>query len=814
MKKRILSLILALVMLVGLVPAAAIGVSAEAADLRVDSGITMGSSGGNGATNPASAAVDTSVDYCSILGISKATAEKFGKRIRDSFRKYDFDVSLSGITINLNNTSREKNAFAAMLENEVFFQYDTFMFEVVTYNYYRDNKSNVTRIVFDKDDLLTRYKKDYTNYLADLTAVHTIASQLMDGIKGNDALTDVKKALLLHDRLAQWNRYDYDNYKTKSLPDESYTIVGALWKQVSVCQGYAEAYAYMLDQCGIENRFAQSSQLNHIWNIVTLNGIEFYVDVTWDDPSQYDLYGQVLHDNFLISYKKLYYDTEHKATDYPVIKDNTELDNAFWVESRTAFQLIGDADVYYLDNQEEEGACYARLYRWTDNMRYQTMLFNDATQMKWTWHNGSYWTDRNYACLASWQGKLYVNGATGIYEYDPVTGAISICFTPGMPTQYASIYGFAIFNGRFMLNLQNNWATSEDDARSKRYYYDPKKISYIEVYQRPDQTAYKVNDPYDFSGMTLKATYTDGTTALIKNALDSYSYQTTSTTGTKTITVGLFDKKATFTLNVIKGLSTPKVTVANDKKGITVSWGKVNYAQEYIVYRSTYSGGKWSDWTRVTLTTKTSYTNQSPKNGTVYRYAVYAYHGNLRSSLGESGSIRRLATPTAKVANATSGTYVSWNKVTGAKNYLVYRATYKNGKWSDWTRVTTTTKTTYTDKSAKSNTLYKYLVKAANGSSKSAGAQTGTIRRLTASTVTAKKSGKTIKLSWTAVAGKKHYVVYRRIAGTSTWTKLYTTKTRAYVDTTAKAGKYYEYAVRAVCGDSMSAYKACKKVKR
>lgn len=556
MKKRLLSLALALVLLVGLLPTAALGVSAAPATDQhwAGSGITMGSNGGGGATNPASAALDTSVDYCSILGISKATAEKFGKQIRDSFRVYDFDIALSGVKLNLNNTQREKNAFGALLEHEVFYYYDTFMFEVVHYDYYRDSKDNVTRIVFEKGDLLKRYK-DYTNYLADLTAVQVIAEGMLEGIKDNASLTDMKKALLLHDRLAAWVQYDYDNYKADKCPDESYTIVGALWKQVCVCQGYSETYAYLLDQCGIENRLAQSSALDHIWNIVTIGGSEYYVDVTWDDPN-YDMYGQVKHDNFLVSLTKLR--KNHNAYDYSTIKDNTQYDNAFWVESRAPFQLIGKKDIYYLDNQEEEGACYARLYRWTDNTQYRVLLFNDANEMKWTWHNGGVWTDQNFACLASWNGKLYVNGAKSIYEYDPAAHTWNICFVPNLPNQTDSIYGFTIWNGRYMLNLLNDWPTSDVAAKNQRYHYDPKTVASVSIAKKPSQTAFKVNTPYDFRGLTLKVTYTDGSNVLIKNNLHSYDYQTTGSTGTKTIKVGLFGKEASFTLNVVKSLSTPK----------------------------------------------------------------------------------------------------------------------------------------------------------------------------------------------------------------------------------------------------------------
>ncbi|MGN0526560.1 MAG: hypothetical protein ACI4IF_03920, partial [Acutalibacteraceae bacterium] len=55
---------------------------------------------------------------------------------------------------------------------------------------------------------------------------------------------------------------------------------------------------------------------------------------------------------------------------------------------------------------------------------------------------------------------------------------------------------------------------------------------------------------------------------------------------------------------------------------------------------------------------------------------------------------------------------VTFGKVTGAKSYAVYRKT-SGGKW---TKIGTTTSTSYTDKTAKKGTTYYYTVRAVNGS--------------------------------------------------------------------------------------------------
>ena len=40
--------------------------------------------------------------------------------------------------------------------------------------------------------------------------------------------------------------------------------------------------------------------MNHIWNLIKIDGKWYHVDVTWDDPIM-DKPGRVKHDNFLRS---------------------------------------------------------------------------------------------------------------------------------------------------------------------------------------------------------------------------------------------------------------------------------------------------------------------------------------------------------------------------------------------------------------------------------------------------------------------------------------------------------------------------------
>lgn len=193
------------------------------------------------------------------------------------------------------------------------------------------------------------YHFNAQQYGAMLTEFYNGANKLLKGIKGNANLSDVEKALLLHDRLALWCEYDYERLINGTMPDESYTAYGVFSQKTAVCMGYALAYDYLLLQVGIDSSYCSSDVLNHAWNIVYVNNSKYHVDVTWDDPV-WDKSGQVYHNNFLRSTQGIK-ETNHDATDYDTSPTDTTFDSYYWQSSEAAFQLVNN-DIYYIDSRE------------------------------------------------------------------------------------------------------------------------------------------------------------------------------------------------------------------------------------------------------------------------------------------------------------------------------------------------------------------------------------------------------------------------------------------------------------------------------
>ncbi|MBE6815616.1 MAG: hypothetical protein E7522_09270 [Ruminococcaceae bacterium] len=167
---------------------------------------------------------------------------------------------------------------------------------------------------------------------------------------------------------------------------------------------------------------------------------------------------------------------------------------------------------------------------------------------------------------------------------------------------------------------------------------------------------------------------------------------------------------------------------------------------------------------------------------------------------------------------------VTWNKITGATGYKVYRAEYTNGKWTGWKSVKTITKgstVSWTDKSAKSGVKYKYTVKAVNGKTASTYKSSSSLLYLAQPKVAVKALSNGIKVAWVQSTGATSYKIYRseynaKTKKWSSWKGLKTAKStsKSYVDKTAKKGVKYRYTVKAVNGKVASSYKSSSSVKR
>ena len=153
----------------------------------------------------------------------------------------------------------------------------------------------------------------------------------------------------------------------------------------------------------------------------------------------------------------------------------------------------------------------------------------------------------------------------------------------------------------------------------------------------------------------------------------------------------------------------PVVSISRSNGKPKLTWKAVTGASKYYIYRST--DGK--TYKQYTSTTKTSYTNTGAASGKKYYYKVKAVavvnKKNVFSAYSAAKNMMTtIATPSVSITTANGKPKLTWNAVTGADKYYVYRST--DGK--TYKQLSTTTKTNLTNTGAKKNTKYYYKVKA------------------------------------------------------------------------------------------------------
>ena len=208
---------------------------------------------------------------------------------------------------------------------------------------------------------------------------------------------------------------------------------------------------------------------------------------------------------------------------------------------------------------------------------------------------------------------------------------------------------------------------------------------------------------YSFLGSTVKLNYTDSAA----NAGTTYYYKIKAgiVNGAKSASSAAVAVTCRCARPVVK----PSYVGTSGKPYIY--WSAVDGAGKYYVYRSTSKNGTYE---YIGYTAKTNYTDNKAVAGTTYYYkvkAISSVKSIANSALSTPVTITcRCAKPVVKITLTQKGDpKLTWNAVTGASQYEIYRATSKNGSY---TKMFTTSNLSYTNTSAKAGTTYYYKVKA------------------------------------------------------------------------------------------------------
>ena len=643
-------------------------------------------------------------------------------------------------------------------------------------------------------DITYKPNEKYSN-----TIWYTTAAQekwLSDYINGTmrpqlalDTKTTYQKVEAIYDWITEKVRYDYSHLNNNSYLLQ-FTAYAAVRNRTAVCQGYANLLYRLANDAGIDCRIITGG--NHAWNIIQMNDGKYYcMDATWDEGK--NSYSYFLKG--LPEFSKTHtpqtdpYNTPY-WTSYVSKMSNTDYNSAFAaapanVTMRTAAVSGKDIVVTW---QQAAGAARYKVFR------------KDPVNTGWkvvATVSGLSYTDKN--ATAGVKYSYTVRGVNTDGALSPGfdrTGVSAMVPKAAAPANVTLGSAKAVSGG-----IQVTWQAANGAAKYNVYRKDASNTRWVVI------------------GTVTGTSYTDKT---VKAGVTyTYTVRGVSADG-KTLSPGY--NKTGVSATAPKNTAPANVTLGSAKAvngGIQVTWQKAANAAKYNVYRKDAVNTKW---TVIATVTGTSYTDKSGTAGTKYSYTVRGVGSDgktLSPGFDRTGVSATMPTASTTPANVTLGSakavsggiQVTWQAASGAAKYKVYRKDAVNTKW---TVIATVTGTSYTDKSAKAGVKYSYTVRgvAADGKTLSPGFdRTGVSATMpTASAtpakvvlVSAKADSAGILVTWQKANGAHAYQVYRKDAVNTKWTVVAkNVRDTEWKDITAAKGTKYTYTVRAVADDGVT----------
>jgi len=248
---------------------------------------------------------------------------------------------------------------------------------------------------------------------------------------------------------------------------------------------------------------------------------------------------------------------------------------------------------------------------------------------------------------------------------------------------------------------------------------------------------------------------------------------------------------------------------ATGSTSVYISWSSVSYASDYKLYRATSSSGSYQQiyWGEKCTYTDSGY-HLSPN--TRYYYKVSA--GN-NSGWSSKSSYKYVTTkkptpdtpnrPSVDTTGATSNS-ISWNSVTYADKYRLYRATSSSGSYQ---QIYYGSNLSYSDSGSHllPNTRYYYKVSAGNDSGWSGKSSYKYVTTKKPTPVTPNRpsvntTGPTSNsISWSSVSYADNYKLYRATSSSGSYQQIYYGVNLSYTDSGSHllSGTRYYYKVSA-----------------
>ena len=491
--------------------------------------------------------------------------------------------------------------------------------------------------------------------------------------KVNPSWSDLAKVLFVHDYLAATRCYDTTYTK--------YSAYHNLVEGTSVCQGYSEAFWYLMYKLGIDCKVVDSNTLNHAWNIVKVNGNWYQIDLTWDDPIP-DVPGRSTHGYFLLSDSQFcsVNSGNHNASDFQLqyeggsafgyCTDTTFDQGWFWDGWRYPVIISDDGYFYNIQNA---------YITETDSQNNSRQIMKLSEKWYTVYSENSYYT-QCYSGLGLNGNTLYYNDDRNVYSCSLDGSNVKTIYSL-TPEELASyrIYGLSYKDGYITLSLAESpyvstQATKTIPATIPAVSVTPiTRGAYISWEAISGASMYWLY-VFDDSGIAYQ-TGVNGTSYCVSGLTPGKNYGflvISCINGNWAFNDWTGDDIVYATIPYSKTI--PNVSVNPTASGADVSWEAISGADMYWLYVYDDSGIAYQ-----TGVNGTSYCVSGLTPGKQYGFLVISCINGYWAFSDWTGDDIVYATipygktiPNVSVNPTASGADVSWETISGADMYWLY----------------------------------------------------------------------------------------------------------------------------------------------
>lgn len=224
------------------------------------------------------------------------TAKKIYITIENNIEKIKNGEDNIPLPASLNEVAKSNENGKELVANEFQNAWDAFVTDKSEYFYLDSSKvclvSKITtrgsntnyEFFIGKGENANYFTKEYNSKEEVEDAIKKLENaknEILENATGNN----YDKILYIHDWIV-----DNVEYDTSNNPNNS-NIYGCLVNKTAICEGYARAYKYLLDELNIPCVLVSGTAIDkngnierHAWNYVYIKNNWYAVDTTWDDP--------------------------------------------------------------------------------------------------------------------------------------------------------------------------------------------------------------------------------------------------------------------------------------------------------------------------------------------------------------------------------------------------------------------------------------------------------------------------------------------------------------------------------------------------